>query len=80
MSPRELFLDVSTRFQGLHGLDNMEVGDLFQFGVFRGMEVLLGHHNTLFEKVLVNGDPALLGHQHPGNTDNVNTIELSYFD
>ena len=43
----------------------LKVGDGFQLRVLRGVEILLCHHNSLFEEVLVDGNTILLGHQHP---------------
>lgn len=49
--PRELGLDVATRSQRLHGLDDEEVldGDL---GVLGEVVVLLGHEDSLTEEGL----------------------------
>lgn len=49
--PRELGLDVATRSQGLHGLDDIEVldGDL---GVLGEVVVLLGDEDSLTEEGL----------------------------
>ena len=43
----------------------LKVRDLLQLGVLGGVEVLLGHHHSLLEEVLVDGNAVLLRHQHP---------------
>ena len=57
--PVELHVDVASRMEGLHQLDNMEVGN-FNQGILDG-EVLGGNHNTLLEKVGVDGESVFLG-------------------
>jgi len=42
-----LGLDVTPGVQGLHGLDDLEVGDLGKVGVGRKVEVLSGDHDSL---------------------------------
>lgn len=49
--PRELGLDITTRSQGLHGLDDEEVLD-GDFGVLGEVVVLLGHEDSLTEEGL----------------------------
>lgn len=65
MPPSELLVDITPRFQGLQSLDDLQVGDVLQFGVFRCMIVLLSYHNPFFEEVFVDCDSILFGHQHP---------------
>lgn len=67
MAPGELFLDEAARLQGLHGLDDVQVGNVLQLGVLGQIEVLLGDHDSLLEEELVDGDTMRLGHKHPGN-------------
>ena len=47
VEPRELGLDVASRVQGLHRLDDLEVGDLGEVRVRRKVEVLLSNENSL---------------------------------
>ena len=81
VSPGKLLLYVSTRLQGGQRLDDLnkngkiallrttilylEVGHSLQLGVLGSVEVLLGHHDSLFEQMFVDGHSVLLGHQHP---------------
>ena len=50
----------STYIECLHDL---QVGHV-DLGVLGEVGVLLGHHHTLLEEVLVDSDQILLGHQH----------------
>ena len=50
----------------LQGFDNVQIGHSVELGVLGGMEILLCHHHTLSEEVLIDGDSVLLWHQHPG--------------
>lgn len=73
MAPGELFLDEATGLERLHGLDDVQVGDVLQLGVLGGIGVLLGHHDSLLEEELIDGDTMRFGHKHPvkgieGNT------------
>lgn len=65
VAPGKLFLHEAAGLQGLHGLDDVQVGDGLQLGVLGRVEVLLGHHDSLLEEVLIDGDTMLLGHKHP---------------
>lgn len=65
MPPCELFLNVSFGFQRLESFDNLQIGDGFQFRMFRGMVVFFGYQNTLFEEVFIDSNSVLFGHQHP---------------
>ena len=42
----------------------MEVGNLLEFRMLRGMGVFHGDDDSLGEEVLVDGHQVLLGHQH----------------
>lgn len=70
MSPSELFSDKPLRLKGLHCFDYMQVGNCFQFRVLGSVEILLGHHDTFLEKVLIDGDAVLLWHKHPARENN----------
>lgn len=65
VAPGELFLDEATGLERLHGLDDVQVGDVLQLGVLGGIGVLLGHHDSLLEEELIDGDTMRLGHKHP---------------
>lgn len=65
VAPGKLFLDEAARLQGLHGLDDVQVGHVLQLRMLRSVGVLLGHHNSLLEEELIDGDAMLLGHKHP---------------
>lgn len=62
--PGKLLLDVAARLERLHRLDDLQVDDGFEFGVFGRVVVLLGHHDAFLEQVLVDGDAVLFWHQH----------------
>lgn len=49
MPPGKLFLNIASGFERLHSFDHLEVGYLLKIGVFWGMIVFFGYHNTLFE-------------------------------
>ena len=61
--PRESLGNVASRCQRLQGLDDMQIWDS-DLGVIDDVKVLFGDHDTLGEKVLVNGSAVLLWHQH----------------
>jgi len=44
---------------------NLQVRNGLQLGMFWGMAIIFSHHNSLFEKSLINKDTVLFGHQHP---------------
>merc|ERR1719186_376280 len=73
----QLLLNISTGLQGGESLDNLKVGDGLQLRVLRGVEILLCHHNSLFEEVLVDGNTILLGHQHPEVLDLTSLVEVN---
>lgn len=64
MPPSKLFLNKSLRFQRLHGFDYLQVWNVFQFRMFRCMEVFFCDHNTFLEEGLVYSDAVFLRHQH----------------
>merc|ERR1711935_9347 len=55
VTPCELLLNISTRLQASQGLDHLEVGNGFELRMLRGVEILLSHHHTLLEEVLIDG-------------------------
>ena len=65
VAPGKLFLDEAARLQGLHGLDDVQVGHGLQLRMLRSVGVLLGHHDALLEEELIDGNAMLLGHKHP---------------
>ena len=64
VSPVVGFRHVSAGPQGLHRLDDLEVGYALELWVLGSVEILLGYHNTLLEEVLVDRHPVLLRYQH----------------
>ena len=64
VAPGELLVDVATRLERLQGLDNVQVGAV-DLRVLGKVEVLLGHHDTLTEEVLVDRHTIYLWDQHP---------------
>ena len=52
-----------TRSTYIERLHDLQVGHV-DLGVLGEVGVLLGHHHTLLEEVLVDRDQILLGHQH----------------
>lgn len=63
--PGELGLDVSSRVEGLEGLDDKEISRVNVL-VLGEVEVLLGDENTLSEEVLVDLLAVSLGNKHFG--------------
>merc|ERR1719230_550392 len=64
VAPGELLLHIPTGLEASQSLDHLQVRDRFEFRVLGGVEVLLSHHHSLLEEVLINGNTVLLGHQH----------------
>merc|ERR1719400_779110 len=64
VAPGELLLHIPTGLKASKSLDHLQVGDRFELRVLGGVEILLGHHHSLLEEVLVDGHTVLLGHQH----------------
>merc|ERR1719400_2887960 len=64
VAPGELLLHIPTGLEASQSLDHLQVGDRFELGMLGGVEILLCHHHSLLEKVLVDGHTVLLGHQH----------------
>merc|ERR1719153_1987960 len=64
VAPGELLLHIPTGLEASQSLDHLQVGDRFELRVLGGVEILLGHHHSLLEEVLVDGHTVLLGHQH----------------
>merc|ERR1719370_590483 len=62
VTPCELFLHIPTGLQAGQGLDHLEVGNGFELRMLRGVEILLSHHHTLLEEVLIDGHTVLLLH------------------
>jgi len=58
----------------LHGFNDLEIGDTFQFGMFRCMIVLLRYHDSLLEEVLVDSYAILFWHQHSVSDDKFNDL------
>lgn len=64
MSPCELFLHQVSRLERLHRLDDMKIWNVLEFGVSRGVEILLGHQDSLLEEVLVDRNAMSFWHKH----------------
>merc|ERR1711962_513918 len=62
--PCEVLTHVTTRFEGLHGLDYFQVSHFLQFVVLGEVEVLESYHDSIFEEVLVNGYTVFLRDNH----------------
>lgn len=62
--PGELFLDEVSRLQRLHCLDDMEIGNVFEFRMSGSVEVLLSDQDSFSEEVLVHSDTMGFGHKH----------------
>lgn len=75
MAPGELLGDQALGQQRLHGLDDMQIGNGLQLGVLGGVEVLLRHHHSLLEQILIDLVAVLLWHKHP-----VDPVEVSSSD
>lgn len=50
----------------LHRFHHMKVGHILvsKFGMLGQVDIFLGHHNSLLEEELIDGNTILLGHQH----------------
>lgn len=65
VTPSKLLGDQTLGEEGLHCLDDMQIGNCLQFGVLGGVEVLLRHHDSLLEEELIDLVSVLLWHKHP---------------
>merc|ERR1712107_440931 len=61
VTPGKLLLHIPTGLEASQSLDHLQVGDRFELRVLGGVEILLGHHHSLLEEVLVDGHTVLLG-------------------
>lgn len=64
VSPGKLFLHESSRDEGLHRFDDMQIPNLGESRMFGCIEVSLCNHHTFLEKVLIDCMSVFLGHQH----------------
>ena len=62
--PCKLFLYITTRLEAGQSFDDLQVGNCFEFWMFWSMGIFFSHHNSLTEKVFIDGHNVLLRHQH----------------
>ena len=64
MPPSKLFLYKTTGLEAGQSFDDLQVRNCFKFWMFWSMGIFFGHHNSLTEKVFIDGHKVLLRHQH----------------